>query len=67
MFIWCEKDHLAFRTNEPPIFEEILVDTVFAFFAKIPFEEGETFDYNEISNHLGCGKVMGNYLKGLLS
>lgn len=66
MFIWCEKDNLGFRTNEPPIFEEILVDTVFAYFSKIPLEEGETFDYNDLQKFIGCGKVMGNYLKGLL-
>jgi hypothetical protein len=30
-------------------------------------DEGESFDYNDIANFIGCGKVMGNYLKGLLN
>lgn len=67
MFIWCEKDHLGFRTNEPPIFEEITIDSVFAYFTKIPLQDGETFDYSDLPSFVGSGKVMGNHLKGLLS
>ena len=67
MFVWCKQDSLAFAVNEPPIFEEFTVDHVVVYFCKIPLEESDEFDYMDLPNYLGSGKVIGNHLKGLLT